>query len=58
VVLFDDTVDDLSMRGQGAECRLFVLPHEAAVAVHVGAEYRGELAFRSSPSVLSLKFSE
>jgi hypothetical protein len=31
--------------------RLFVLPHEAAVAVHVGAEYRGELPFQSSPWV-------
>jgi hypothetical protein len=29
--------------------RLFVLPHKAAVAVYVGAEYSGELAFQSSP---------
>jgi len=25
--------------------RLFVFPHEAAIAVNVGAEYGGELAF-------------
>src|SRR5713226_7706952 len=29
--------------------RLFVLSHEAAVAVDVGAEYGGELALQSSP---------
>src|SRR5713226_4384712 len=32
------------MRGQSTERRLLVLPHEAAIAEHVGAEYGGELA--------------
>jgi hypothetical protein len=45
VVLLDETIDGLAVRGQSAKCRLFVLPHEAAVAIDVGAEYRGELAF-------------
>src|SRR5260370_2225415 len=33
------------MRGQSAESRLFVLPHEAAIAEDVGTDYRGELTF-------------
>ena len=49
VMLLDETVDYLAMRGQGAERRLFVLPHEAAVAEHVGAEYGGELTFHPPP---------
>src|SRR5216684_1584753 len=36
------------MRGQGAERRLLVLPHEAAVAEDIGTEYRGELTFQYS----------
>jgi hypothetical protein len=43
-VLLDEGVDNLAVGRQTAECRLFVLPHEAAVAVNVGAEYGGELA--------------
>src|SRR5229473_4031394 len=31
------------MRGQGAKRRLLVLPHEAAVAEDIGAEYSGSL---------------
>src|SRR6266851_9495753 len=37
------------MRGQSTECRLFVLPHEAAIAEHIGAEYGGELTFQYPP---------
>ena len=44
-MLLDQAVDDLAMRGQSAERRLFILPHEAAVAVNIGAEYGGELTF-------------
>ena len=47
MVLFDQAVDYPAMRGQGSNCRLFVLPHEAAVAVDVGAEDSGELAFHT-----------
>jgi hypothetical protein len=49
VVLLDQTVDYLAMARQGAERRLLVLPHEAAVAEHVGAEYGGELALQTAP---------
>ena len=37
------------MRGEGAVSRLLVLPHEAAIAEHIGAEYGGELAFQYPP---------
>src|SRR6266851_7452216 len=37
------------MRGQSAESRLFVLPHEAAVAEDIGTEYSGELTFQNPP---------
>src|SRR5262249_18514633 len=43
-VLFDETVDYSAMRRQGSDGRLFILPHEATVAVDVGTEYRGEFA--------------
>ncbi len=49
MVLFDEAVDYLAMRGQGSDGRLFVVTHEAAVAVDVGAEDSGELAFHSHP---------
>jgi hypothetical protein len=51
VVLFDQAVDYLATRGQGSDCRLFVVPHEAAVAVDVGTEDGGELAFHSHPEL-------
>src|SRR6266851_6201937 len=37
------------MRGQSAKGRLFVLPHEAAVAEDIGTEYGGELTFQYPP---------
>src|SRR5229473_3798397 len=37
------------MRGQSAEGRLFVLPHAAAIAEDIGAEYGGELTFQYPP---------
>ena len=36
------------MSGQGDKGRLLIFPHEAAVAVDVGAEDSGELAFQYS----------
>ena len=35
------------MRGKSTERRFFVLPHEAAVAEDIGAEYGGELTFHA-----------
>jgi len=40
-MLLDERVNDLAIGGKRIQRRLLVLPHEAAVAVHVGAEYRG-----------------
>jgi hypothetical protein len=37
------------MGREGAQRRLFVLAHEAAVAGHVGAEYGGELTLQYPP---------
>src|SRR6266851_3024433 len=42
------------MQGQSAEGRLFVLPHEAAIAEDIGAEYGGELTFQYPPIVARL----
>ena len=50
LVLLDETVDDLAVRGQGAERRLLILPDEAAVADHVGAEHRRKLTFQHPPN--------
>src|SRR5712672_2118994 len=44
------------MGGKRAQRCLFVLPHEAAVAVDVGAEYGGELALHYPP-LMSLLLS-
>jgi hypothetical protein len=44
-MLFDQTIDNRAACRQAAESRLLLLSHEAAVAVHVGAEHSGELAF-------------
>src|SRR5208337_1131123 len=46
VVEFDQSVDDFAVRGESAESRLFVVPHEAAVTVHICAENGGELTFQ------------
>jgi len=37
------------MGREGAQRRLFVLPHQAAVAEDVGTEYSGELALHYPP---------
>src|SRR5713226_1996730 len=42
------------MRGQSAKSRLFVLPHEAAIAEDIGTEYGGELPFQYPPIALRL----
>jgi hypothetical protein len=34
--------------------RLFILSHEAAVAVNVGAEYGGELALHYPPLIITI----
>src|SRR5713226_6346220 len=39
------------MSGQGSKCRLLISPHEAAVAIDVGAEDSGELAFHTHLSL-------
>ena len=39
------------MRSKRVQRRLLILSHEAAVAVHVGAEYGGELALHYPPLV-------
>jgi hypothetical protein len=43
VMLLDQRIDQLAVRRKSAMSPLFVLPHEAAVAVDVGAEYGGDL---------------
>jgi hypothetical protein len=45
VMIFDLGFDYLAVRRERAQRRLFVLLHEAAVAVDVSAEYGGELPF-------------
>ena len=41
--------NNITMRRECAQCRLFVLSHKAAVAVHVGAENGGELGLQNPP---------
>jgi hypothetical protein len=48
-MLLDERIDYFTMRDEGAMSRLFVGPHEAAIAVDVGAEYCGELSVQSPP---------
>jgi hypothetical protein len=43
-MLLDEGVNDFAIRGKCLQRRLLIFPHEAAVAVDVGAEYGGELA--------------
>jgi len=38
-------IDDDPVRGEGAERAHLVLPHQAAVALDIGGEDRGELPF-------------
>ncbi len=46
-VLLDAGVNDFAIGGKRMQCRLFIFPHEAAIAVYVGAEYGGELTFHA-----------
>src|ERR1700751_1497172 len=46
-------VDQFAVRNKRAMSRLFVLPHEAAVAEHVGAEYGRQLTFHTKPPLAS-----
>jgi hypothetical protein len=41
------------MGRKGTEGRFFVLPHEAAKAVHISAEYGGELTLQYPPLTAS-----
>jgi hypothetical protein len=45
VVLLDQPVNCPAMRRQVTDRRRFILAHEAAVAVDIGAQDRSELAF-------------
>ena len=54
VMLLDERVDYLAVGRKGAESRLFIFPHEAAVAEDVGAEYGGELAFHYPPLMTAI----
>src|SRR6266851_703677 len=49
VMLLDQRIDQLAMRGQSTKSGLLVLPHEAAIAEDIGTEYGGELAFQYPP---------
>src|ERR1700755_1266152 len=48
VMLRDQVINGFAMGRQRSERRLFVFPHEAAIAEYVGAEYGGGLAFDPS----------
>ena len=48
-VMLDKAIDQLAVGGKSAQCRLFVLPHEAAIAEDIGAEYGGELTLQYPP---------
>jgi len=43
-VLLDERVSDLTVGLQDVQRRFFILAHEAAETLHIGAEDRGELA--------------
>jgi hypothetical protein len=45
VMIFNLRVNYLAMGGKRAQRCFFILPHKAAIAVNVGAEYGGELPF-------------
>jgi hypothetical protein len=54
VMLLDETVDYSAMHRQGLNGRLFVVPHEATVAMDVGTQYGGEPTFHPTAPVGSL----
>src|ERR1700747_1341981 len=41
----DQPIDGEPVLGEGAEGADLILPHQAAVALHIGCEDRGELSF-------------
>jgi hypothetical protein len=46
-MLLDEIVDQFAVCGQCTEGRLFIFPHEAAVAVNVGTQDGGEFALHT-----------
>ena len=46
-----ETVDYFAVRDKGAMCRLFVIPHEAAIAVDVGDSMAVSLRSKSPTSM-------
>jgi hypothetical protein len=54
MMLRDERIDECTVRCQGCKSRLFVLPHQAAVAGNVGTQNCGEIAFHSSRSDLAI----
>src|SRR6266851_281893 len=51
-MLLDEAVNQFAVGGKSAQRRLFVLPHEAAVAEDVGTEYGGELTLKYAPPTM------
>jgi hypothetical protein len=58
VVLLDQPVNYPAMRREVADRRRFVLPHQAAVAMDVGAEYGGEPALHSRKTIIAVPRTE
>jgi hypothetical protein len=54
VMLLDARIDYFAVKGQGSERQLLIFPHEAAIAVDVGAEYGGELALHYPPLMMAI----
>src|SRR6266852_321433 len=48
-VMLDEAIDQFAVGGKSTQRRLFVLPHEAAIAEYIGTEYGGEFAIHYSP---------
>jgi hypothetical protein len=53
MVLLNQIVDCGAVRSERRQSGLFVVPHQTAIAVHIGAEYGGKLAFHTSLSAES-----
>jgi len=57
VMLLDLRIDQLAVGREGAQRRLLIFPHEAAVTVYVGAEYCGELPLHYPPLMTAIILS-
>src|SRR6266851_5865848 len=55
-VMLEQAVDQLAVGCKGAQRRLFMLPHEAAIAEDIGTEYSGEFTFQYPPIPTRLLF--